>query len=71
MTTMPDPLVAGLEVARCVGADGVHPDDEVMMNDQGNHWEFEFVPQGDRLGGGVQVLIAKDDLRVLRVVRGQ
>ncbi len=66
-----NPVLEALETAHRVAADAVHPDDEVMMDDQGDHWEFEFVPQGDGLGGGARVSISKSDLRVLRVVFGQ
>ncbi len=41
------------------------------MDDEGDRWIFEFVPQGDALGGGARVSVAKDGLQVLRVVRGQ
>ncbi len=71
MTMLLNPLLEGLEAARRAGADAIRPDDEVMMDDKGDHWEFEFVPQGDGLGGGVRVDIAKDGFRVLRLVRGQ
>jgi hypothetical protein len=67
MTMLLNPVLDGLEAARRA----IRPDDEVMMDDQGDRWEFEFVPHGDGLGGGAQVWIAKDDFRVLRIVRGQ
>ena len=70
MTLLLNPVLDGLEAACRAAADAIHPDDEVMMDDQGDRWEFEFVPQGDGLGGGAQVWIAKEDFRVLRVVRG-
>ena len=36
------------------------------MDDQGDHWIFEFVPRGDALGGGARVSVAKADFRVLK-----
>ncbi len=71
MTMLLNPLLEGLEVVRRAAADAVRPNDEVTMDDQGDHWVFEFVPQEDVLGGGASVSIAKNDFRVLRVVRGQ
>jgi hypothetical protein len=71
MIMLLNPLLEGLEVARRAAADAISPDDEVTMDDQGDHWVFEFVPQDDSLGGGARVSVAKDDFRVLRVVRGQ
>jgi hypothetical protein len=49
----------------------IHDDDEVTVDDQGDHWIFEFTPRQDGFGGGASVSIAKDEFRVLRVVRGQ
>jgi hypothetical protein len=66
-----NPLLDGLEAARRAAADAIHADDEVTMDDRGDHWVFEFIPRGESLGGGASVSIAKGDLRVLRVVRGQ
>jgi hypothetical protein len=63
--------VQGEEAARRAAADAVAPDDEVTVDDQGDRWVFEFVPQRETLGGGARVSIAKDDFRVLGVVRGQ
>ena len=71
MTILLNPLLEGLEVARRAAADAIRPNDEVTVDDQGDQWIFEFVPQEDVLGGGARVSIAKDDLRVLRVVRNQ
>jgi hypothetical protein len=66
-----NPLLEGLQAARNAAADAVHPDDDVTVDDQGDHWVFEFVPQGEMLGGGACVVVAKEDFRVLKVVRGQ
>ena len=71
MTLLLNPLLAGLEAARRGAADAVHHDDEVTVEDQGDHWVFEFVPLADKLGGGARVSVAKDGFRILRVVRGQ
>jgi len=66
-----NPLLDGLRAARVAVADVVHPDDQVTVDDQPQQWLFEFIPKGDALGGGARVWIAKDDFRVLRVLRGQ
>ena len=71
MILLLNPLLEGLETARRAAADAVHLDDEVSVDDQGDHWVFEFIPRGDALGGGARVSVAKDDFRVLRVVLGQ
>ena len=71
MTLLLNPLLAGLEAARRTAADAIRPDDEVTVDDQGDHWVFEFIPQEDTLGGGARVSVAKGDFRILRVVRGQ
>ena len=71
MPLLLNPLLEGLDVARRAAAGAIHADDEVTMEDGGDHWVFEFIPQGDALGGGASVSVAKDDLRVLSVVRGQ
>ncbi|HEY3245943.1 MAG TPA: hypothetical protein VGM03_21585 [Phycisphaerae bacterium] len=71
MVLLLNPLLQGLDAARRAAADAIHPDDEVTVEDQGDRWLFEFVPQGDVLGGGARVTIAKDDLRVLAAVCGQ
>lgn len=71
MIMLLNPVLEGLEAARHAAADAVRADDEVTMDDQGDHWIFEFVPRGDALGGGARVSVAKDGLRVLRVIRGQ
>ena len=71
MTMLLNPLLEGLEAARRAVADAIRPNDEVTVDDQGDHWVFEFAPQEDALGGGARVSIAKDDFRVLRIVRGQ
>jgi hypothetical protein len=66
-----NPLLEGLQVARVAGAEAINPDDEVTVDDQGDHWIFEFIPRADALGGGARVFVAKQDFRVLRVIRGQ
>ena len=66
-----NPLLDGLDVARRAARGAATRDDEVSVDDLGDHWVFEFVPRGDALGGGATVLVAKDDLRVLKVVLGQ
>jgi hypothetical protein len=66
-----NPVLEGLQAARTAAADAVNLTDEVTMDDQGDHWIFEFVPRGDLLGGGARVSVAKDNLRVLKIVRGQ
>jgi hypothetical protein len=71
MILLLNPLLQGLEAARRAATDAIHHDDEVTMDDQGDHWIFEFIPRGETLGGGARVSIAKDDLRILKVIRGQ
>jgi len=66
-----NPLLEGLDVARQAAADVVHRDDEVTVDDQGDRWVFAFTPRGNVLGGGASITVAKDDLRVLTVIRGQ
>jgi hypothetical protein len=66
-----NPLLEGLEAARRAASDTIRPDDEVTVEDQGDHWIFEFIPREDMLGDGVCVSIAKGDFRILRVVRAQ
>ena len=66
-----NPLLEGLQAARTAAADAINPDDEVTVDDQGGHWIFEFIPRTDSLGGGVRVSVAKDDFRILKVIRGQ
>ncbi len=65
------PLLEGLAAARRAAVDATHHDDDVTVDDQGDHWIFEFIPRDDSLGGGARVSVAKDNLRVLKVVRGQ
>jgi hypothetical protein len=65
------PLLDGLQAARQAAADAIHADDEVTVDDQGDQWVFEFIPCGDAMGGGARVTVAKNDLRILKVVRGQ
>jgi len=64
-------FIEGLEAARCAAADAVRGNDEVTVADQGDHWIFEFIPQGEALGGGARVFVAKADFQVLKVFRGQ
>ena len=71
MPLLLNPLLEGLQAARQAAPDAIRPDDEVTVDDQGDRWVFEFIPQEDALGGGARVSIAKDDLRVLTVIRGQ
>ena len=71
MSLLLNPLLEGLEAARRAASDVVNADDEVTVDDLGDHWVFEFVPRGDALGGGARVSVAKSDCRVLTVVRGQ
>jgi hypothetical protein len=71
MTSALNPFFGGLDAARRAAGDAVHADDEVTVDDRGDEWVFEFVPQDDALGGGARVLVAKADGRVLKVVLGQ
>jgi len=65
------PILEGFEAARRAAADAVNGNDEVTVDDKGDHWIFEFIPRGEGLGGGARVWVAKEGFRVLRVVRGQ
>ena len=71
MILLLNPLLEGLEAARRAAGDAIHADDQVTVDDRGDTWVFEFVPRGDILGGGARVSIAKDTLRVLKVLCGQ
>ncbi|HKQ46692.1 MAG TPA: hypothetical protein VJZ71_01335 [Phycisphaerae bacterium] len=71
MPLLLNPLLDALKAARNAASDVVHLDDEVSVDDQGDQWVFEFTPTDDTLGGGARVTIAKDDLRILNVVRSQ
>jgi hypothetical protein len=71
MTLLLNPLLEGLEAARQAAADALSDNDEVTVDDQGDHWVFEFIPRGEALGGGARVLVAKDGFRILKVIRGQ
>jgi hypothetical protein len=71
MTILLNPLLEALEVARRASADAVHSDDEMTVDDNGDHWIFEFIPKKNQLGGGARVTVAKKDLQVLKIVRGQ
>jgi hypothetical protein len=68
---LPNPPHEALHAARGAASDTIHPDDEVTVDDQGDHWLFIFVPQQDGLGGGARVSIAKNDFRVMSVLREQ
>jgi hypothetical protein len=71
MILLLNPLLEGLEAARSAAADAVRDDDEVTVEDHGDHWDFEFIPRDDELGGGARVSVAKEGFRILKVVRGQ
>ena len=71
MTLLLTPILEALDVARVAAADAIHGDDDVTVEDQGEQWVFEFIPAEDTMGGGARVAVAKDDLRVLKVIRGQ
>lgn len=71
MTLLLNPLLEALQAARLAAPDAIHPDDLVTVDDQGDHWLFEFTPRADQLGGGARVSVAKEGVRVLNVVRGQ
>ncbi len=64
-------LLEALEAARRAAGDAVSRDDEMTVDDQPDQWVFEFVPRADDLGGGARVVVAKDGLRVLKVLRAQ
>lgn len=66
-----NPLLEGLDAARAAAREAIHADDEVSVDDQGDHWVFEFVPVRDQLGGGVVVRVAKQGSRVIEVIREQ
>ena len=44
------PLLEGLQTACRAAADVVHADDEVTVDDQGDDWVFQFIPQPETLG---------------------
>ena len=71
MILLLNPLLEALQAARDAAGDAISPDDEVTVDDQGDHWVFEFVPSEESLGGGAGVSIAKDGFRILKVIRGQ
>jgi hypothetical protein len=71
MILLLNPILEGLQAARRAAAEVVGPDDEVTMEDRGDHWVFEFIPRGDQLGGGARVSVAKDGFGVLQVIREQ
>ena len=50
-----NPLLEAFEAARRAAADAINGNDEVTVHDKGDHWIFEFIPKGDRLGGGARV----------------
>ena len=66
-----NPILEAFEAARRAAADAINSNDEVTVDDRGDHWIFEFIPKGDQLGGGARVSISKDRFRVLKLVRGQ
>ena len=49
-----NPLLEGLQTARIAAGEAINPDDEVTLDDRGDHWVFEFIPRGDQLGGGAR-----------------
>ena len=65
------PLLEGLQAARNAAADAANSDDEETVDDRGDHWIFEFIPRTDALGGGARVSVAKNDFRILKVIRAQ
>lgn len=71
MILLLNPLLEALHAARGAAADAVSTEDEVTVDDQVDHWIFEFIPRGETLGGGARVWVAKEDQRILRVLRGQ
>lgn len=71
MSLLLNPLLEGLEAAHHAAADAIGPNDDVTVEDQGDHWIFEFVPRGEALGGGARVIVAKDEVQVVKVIRGQ
>lgn len=71
MILLLNPLLDALEAARRAAADAISDDDEMTVEDLGDRWLFEFIPQGEHLGGGARVSVAKDGLGILEVVRGQ
>jgi len=71
MTILLNPLLEALDTARHAAGNAVHDDDEMTVEDNGDHWIFEFVPQEDQLGGGARVTITKKDFQILKVVRSQ
>lgn len=71
MPLLLNPLLEGLDAARRAAGDAIRDDDEVTVDDQGDRWDFEFIPHADALGGGARVSVAKEDLRILSVVRSQ
>lgn len=66
-----NPLLEGLNAARRAAANAIHADDEVTVEDRGDHWIFEFVSQGEVLGGGARVTVSKDRFQVLKVLLSQ
>ena len=71
MTLLLTPILEGLEAARLAAAGSIAATDEVSVDDQGDRWIFEFVPQGDSLGGGATVVVSKANLSILRMIRSQ
>lgn len=71
MILLLNPLLEALTAARRAAADAARPDDEMTVDDQGDHWIFEFTPREDVLGGGARVSVAKSDFRILKVILSQ
>jgi CRISPR/Cas system CMR subunit Cmr4 (Cas7 group RAMP superfamily) len=71
MILLLNPLLEGLEAARRAAAENVRHDDEMTVEDQGDHWIFEFTPREDILGGGARVTVSKNDFHIVRLVLTQ
>ena len=71
MILLLNPLLEALQVARQAAREAIRADDEVTVDDRGDHWIFEFIPRKDVFGGGARVSIAKVDFRILYVLREQ
>lgn len=70
MSLPPNSILEGLRRARQAVPD-VYDSNEVMVDDQGDHWVFEFILTDDTLGGGARVTVAKEDYSILKVVQSQ
>ena len=71
MSLLLNPLLEGLTAARRAASDAIGDDDEVTVDDLGDQWVFEFTPRRDSLGGGARVAVAKENCKILSVIRGQ